>query len=101
MSEPWAGSARELAARLAADGLRRPRCMNARRCRTASGPPRRRRSPTWRIVGEREAGAGTVAVRKRGAGRKQETMTRQAFAERLLEEAASGALGSRKPSGTP
>ena len=100
VSEPWAGSARELAARLAADGLRtevHERETLSYRIRAAET----QKVPYMAIVGEREAEAGTVAVRKRGAGRKQETMTRQAFAERLLEEVASRALGSPKPGSAP
>jgi threonyl-tRNA synthetase len=42
--------------------------------------------PYMAVVGEREAEAGTVAVRKQGAGRKQEVMAREEFAARLMEE---------------
>ena len=42
--------------------------------------------PYMAVVGEKEAAAGTVAVRKRGAGKKQEVMPRDAFVSRLLEE---------------
>jgi threonyl-tRNA synthetase len=42
--------------------------------------------PYMAVVGEREAEAGTVAVRRRGAGRKQEVMERADFVERLVEE---------------
>jgi threonyl-tRNA synthetase len=38
------------------------------------------------IVGEREAADGTVAVRKRGAGKKQDVMPREVFVARLVEE---------------
>ena len=38
------------------------------------------------VVGEREAEAGTVAVRRRGAGRKQEVMPRAEFITRLRTE---------------
>jgi len=41
--------------------------------------------PYMAVIGEREAEAGTVAVRKRGAGKKQEIMERDAFQERLLD----------------
>jgi threonyl-tRNA synthetase len=44
------------------------------------------------VVGEREAEAGTVAVRKRGAGKKQEVMDRASFAKLLMEEVGSRAL---------
>jgi threonyl-tRNA synthetase len=39
--------------------------------------------PFMAIVGKREADAGTVAVRVRGAGKKQEVMDMQAFADRV------------------
>ena len=42
--------------------------------------------PYMAVIGEREAEAGTVAVRQRGAGRKQDVMDREAFIARLGEE---------------
>jgi threonyl-tRNA synthetase len=51
-----------------------------------------RKVPYMAVVGEREAADGTVAVRKRGAGKKQEIMDRGAFRERLLEEIRTRAL---------
>ena len=42
--------------------------------------------PYMAIVGEREAADETVAVRKRGAGKKQDVMPREAFVARLVEE---------------
>ena len=44
------------------------------------------------VIGAREAEAGTVAVRVRGAGKKQEVMTRAEFIDRLLGEVKSKAL---------
>jgi threonyl-tRNA synthetase len=38
------------------------------------------------VIGQREAEAGTVAVRVRGAGKKQEIVDRALFLERLLAE---------------
>ncbi|HSH45811.1 MAG TPA: threonine--tRNA ligase, partial [Longimicrobiales bacterium] len=49
--------------------------------------------PYMAVVGEREAEAGTVAVRRRGAGKKQEVLDRAAFAERVLEEIRSRDVG--------
>lgn len=49
--------------------------------------------PYMAVVGEREATDGTVAVRKRGAGRKQEVMARDEFVARVVEEIATKALG--------
>lgn len=48
--------------------------------------------PYMAVVGRREAEAGTVAVRKRGGGAKQEVMPRAEFIARLREEIESRAL---------
>jgi len=48
--------------------------------------------PYMAVIGEREAEAGTVAVRRRGGGRKQEVMPWQEFAERVRHEAETRAL---------
>ena len=42
--------------------------------------------------GEREAEAGTVAVRKRGAGKKQDVMPREEFVAQVVEEIRTRAL---------
>jgi threonyl-tRNA synthetase len=55
--------------------------------------------PYMAVVGRREADAGTVAVRARGAGRKQEIMSVSAFRDRLVEEIQARAL-PREPTGT-
>ena len=91
VSEQWTESARELAAQLAAAGLRAEldeRETLGYRIRNAETM----KIPCMAIVGRREAEAGTVSVRRRGAGKKQETMEREAFIARLLEEVASRAL---------
>ena len=49
--------------------------------------------PYMGVVGEREAEAGTVAVRRRGAGRKQDVKDRGKFRDQLLAEIASRSLG--------
>ena len=48
--------------------------------------------PCMAVIGAREAAAGTVAVRRRGRGAKQEIMERAAFIERLKQEVATRAL---------
>lgn len=48
--------------------------------------------PYVAVVGQREADAGTVAVRVRGAGNKQEVMATDAFERRLVEETRTRAL---------
>ena len=44
-----------------------------------------RKVPYMCVIGEREASEGTVAVRTRGTGKKQEIMTRDAFLERIRD----------------
>jgi threonyl-tRNA synthetase len=46
------------------------------------------------VIGAREAEAGTAAVRKRGAGKKQEVLPRAEFVERLRQEIDAKALPS-------
>ena len=48
--------------------------------------------PYMAVIGEREAEAGTVAVRKRGAGKKQEVVDRAEFVERVKGEIESRVL---------
>jgi threonyl-tRNA synthetase len=45
-------------------------------------------------VGQREADSGAVAVRARGAGKKQEVMAVQEFVERLQREVTTRSLTS-------
>jgi threonyl-tRNA synthetase len=94
VSEHSVESARELVAELAEAGLRAElfdRETLGYRIRDAE----LHKVPYMAVVGEREAEAGTVAVRKRGAGKKQEIMSRKDFKEMLVEEVQSRALGSR------
>jgi threonyl-tRNA synthetase len=48
--------------------------------------------PYMAVVGKREAEAGTLAVRSRGAGKKQEIVPVAEFIERVRFEIASRAL---------
>ena len=48
--------------------------------------------PYMAVVGKREAEAGTVAIRARGAGSKQEVVTRAEFLDRLQQEIAGKTL---------
>ncbi len=91
VSEQWTESAAELGAALGAEGLRvkvDDRDTLGYRIRNAE----MQKVPYMAIVGEREAEAGTVSVRMRGAGKKQVAMDRAAFAQRLMEEVAARAL---------
>ncbi len=91
VSEQWTDSARELAAQLDESGLRvavDDRDTLGYRIRAAETM----KVPYMGIVGEREAEAGTVSVRKRGAKKKQVTMDRNEFGQRLVKEITSRAL---------
>jgi len=48
--------------------------------------------PYMAVVGQREAEAGTVAVRNRGAGNKQEVMPVDDFVARVTEKIRTRAL---------
>jgi len=48
--------------------------------------------PYMAVIGQREADGGTVAVRVRGAGRKQEIVDRGLLADRILEQSRSRTL---------
>jgi len=48
--------------------------------------------PYMCVIGRREAEEQTVALRTRGAGKKQDNMTQDAFVERLLHEVSTRAL---------
>jgi threonyl-tRNA synthetase len=48
--------------------------------------------PYMAVIGGREAEAGTVAVRARGAGKKQTVISREAFVRQLLEQQRSRTL---------
>jgi len=85
VSEQWTESAAALVADLRRAGVRATladRETLSYRIREAE----MLKIPYMGVVGEREAGDGTVAVRKRGAGKKQEVMDRRRFAELLVEE---------------
>ncbi|MGD8287740.1 MAG: threonine--tRNA ligase [Gemmatimonadota bacterium] len=91
ISEPWEQSARALAAELDAAGVRvsvAARDTLNYRIREAET----HKIPYMAVVGEREAENGTVAVRKRGAGKKQEVMPRAEFVARLVGEIRSRTL---------
>jgi len=85
VSEQWTESAAALVADLRRAGVRAAladRETLSYRIREAE----MLKIPYMGVVGEREAGDGTVAVRKRGAGKKQEVMDRRRFAELLVGE---------------
>ena len=54
--------------------------------------------PYMAVIGKREAEQGTIALRSRGAGRKQDVLAVDAFVERIREEIRSRALPAVGPS---
>jgi len=91
VSEHWTESAQALVDQLTGEGVRAAlfdRETLGYRIRDAE----LHKVPYMAVVGEREAEAGTVAVRKRGAGKKQQVMSREDFLQELLEEIRSRAL---------
>ena len=92
VSQHWDESAHALAEELAATGVRATvevRETLGYRIREAETL----KIPYMGVVGEREAADGTVAVRRRGAGKKQEVMEREAFVAMVAEEIRTKALG--------
>ena len=85
VSEVWSESARELVELLRANGVRAQlddQDTLGYRIREAEV----KKVPYMGVVGKREAEAGTVAVRRRGAGKKQVVMEREAFAQQVAED---------------
>jgi threonyl-tRNA synthetase len=91
ISEQWTASAQAVVDRLKEDGIRAElddRDTLSYRIRQAE----LQKVPYMAVVGEREAEAGTVAVRRRGGGRKQEIMDREAFAALVRDRIDTRAL---------
>ena len=53
--------------------------------------------PYMCVIGRREAEEGTVALRTRGAGKKQDIMSQDAFVDRLMDEIRTRALTPMPP----
>jgi threonyl-tRNA synthetase len=92
VGEQWNESAREFAKDLKQAGIRSS--LEARdtlgyRIRDAETL----KIPYMGVIGEREATNCTVAVRRRGTGKKQEVMDRGSFIDRVLDEIQSKSLG--------
>ena len=91
ISEQWVDSADEFAGQLDAAGIRGKvvsRETLSYRIRDAEV----HKTPYMAVIGEREAEAGTVAVRKRGAGKKQDVIDRAQFIAQLVGEVESRTL---------
>ena len=92
VGEQWDESARSLVADLKSVGIRasmKGRETLGYRVREAETL----KIPYMGVVGEREAADGTVAVRRRGAGKKQEVMDREEFIAAVVGEVETRALG--------
>ena len=92
VGEQWNESAREFAKDLKQAGIRSS--LEARdtlgyRIRDAETL----KIPYMGVIGEREATNGTVAVRRRGMGKKQEVMDRGSFIDRVVDEIQNKSLG--------
>jgi len=91
VSEQWTESAEELRGQLEAAGVRahvEARETLGYRIREAETL----KIPFMGVVGEREADDGTVALRRRGAGKKQEVMPRERLVALVAEEIRTRAL---------
>lgn len=84
-------SADELNAQLRAAGIRSHVDRRAQKLGYKIRDAELQKVPYMAVVGEKEAQAGTVAVRQRGAGKKQEVRDREAFIAAVVAEAASRA----------
>ena len=92
VGEQWNESAREFAKNLEQAGIRtsvEARDTLGYRIRDAETL----KIPYMGVIGEREATNGTVAVRSRGIGKKQEVMDRSSFIDRVLDEIQNKSLG--------
>jgi len=92
ISDDQLGAARGVESQLRAAGVRahldeRSETLNYR-IRDAE----MQKVPYMAVVGQREAEAGTVAVRVRGAGKKQEIVSLAQFVDRLQAEIRTRAL---------
>jgi threonyl-tRNA synthetase len=92
ISDAQAGAARGLAGRLKAAGLRvhvddRTETLNYR---IREGEIQK--VPYMAVIGQREAESDSLALRVRGAGKKQEVLAVDAFLARVGEEVRSRAL---------
>jgi threonyl-tRNA synthetase len=92
IADDLAGTAHEITKQMRAAGIRatcddRSETLNYR-IREAETM----KVPYMAVVGKREAEAGTLAIRERGQGRKQEVVTVDAFVARVQEEIRTRAL---------
>jgi len=89
ITDEFAGYAAELVDDLRRAGLRAHLDARSETLNYRIRDAETQKVPFMAIVGKREAEEGTVAVRRRGAGKKQETMSRGDFLAAVREEARS------------
>ncbi|MGH7518196.1 MAG: threonine--tRNA ligase [Gemmatimonadales bacterium] len=92
ISDAQAGGARTVAARLKAAGLRVHVDAGSETLNYRVRAGEVAKVPYMAVVGQRELDAGSIALRVRGAGKKQEILTVEAFQARVLEEVRTRAL---------
>ena len=92
ISEEWAEDAESYVQDLRSSGIRAELAKReslSYRIREAE----LRKIPYMGVIGEREASQGNVAVRRRGAAKKQEILDREDFKKQILDEIRTRALG--------
>ncbi len=92
IADAQADAARAVAGRLRAAGLRVTVDESSQTLNYRIREGEMAKVPYMAVVGQREAEAGTLALRVRGAGNKQEVLAVDAFAARVLEEVRTRAL---------
>jgi threonyl-tRNA synthetase len=92
ITDELAANAREFLGALRAAGLRATIDERAETLNYKVREAELQKVPFMAVIGGREAEAGTVAVRMRGAGRRQEVMDRAVLIERLRSSVAARAL---------
>ncbi len=92
ISDAQAGGARTVAARLKAAGLRVHVDAGSETLNYRVRAGEVAKVPYMAVVGQRELDADSIALRVRGAGKKQEILTVEAFQARVLEEVRTRAL---------
>ena len=92
ISDAQADGARAIAARLKAAGLRVHVDAGSETLNYRVREGEVAKVPYMAVVGQRELDADSIALRVRGAGKKQEILTVEAFQARVLEEVRTRAL---------
>lgn len=103
ISDDQMESARRLTEQLVAAGLRAELDDRSETLNYKIREAETQKVPYMAVVGAREAEAGTVAVRVRGAGRKQVVLDRAGFVEQVRRQAGSRTLevGIEEPAAAP